>query len=111
MANRVDRLEELTLNLLGTLSRAGYEEMASFVEQREEIAQELTASFEQRLPNSEEEEKLRELLAYDNLISSRMRELAAEASQWLLQRNQSKRQRTAYEFSYAPDSMMLDRRK
>jgi hypothetical protein len=111
MANRIYALEELTRDILEKLTRVNYEELADFVEQREKLTAELIESFRQSPPVAEEQLKLRSLLAYDQQLCGRMDVLKLEASHWLLNRNQAKMQRSAYETGYTPDSFLMDRRK
>ncbi|MBY0009464.1 hypothetical protein H7K49_03295 [Paenibacillus typhae] len=111
MANRINALEELTKDILEKLNHITYEELAEFVEQRGELTNELIESFRQCPPEAEEQLKLRSLLAYDQQLSGHMDALKSDASQWLLNRNQAKMQRNAYEAGYAPDSVLMDRRK
>lgn len=111
MADRIYALEELTRGILGRLSQADDIEITSFVEQREKLTDELVESFRCNPPNDDEKLKIRALLAHDQQLSQRMNALKLEASQWLLNRNQAKIQRNAYETAYTPDSILMDRKK
>ncbi|WP_379138029.1 hypothetical protein [Paenibacillus sp. sgz500958] len=111
MDNRVVALEDLTQAMLKRLQEADFEEIAGFVRQREQITDVIIQSFRQSPPTADEQEKLRELLAYDQQLTQHMNALKFEASQWLINRNQAKMQRSAYETAYAPDSFLMDRKK
>ncbi|KUP23875.1 hypothetical protein [Paenibacillus sp. DMB5] len=111
MADRIHALEELTRSILGGLSQADDNEITAFVEQREKLTDELIDSFRHNPPNDDEKVKIRALLAHDQQLSQRMNALKLEASQWLLNRNQAKMQRNAYETAYTPDSLLMDRKK
>jgi len=111
MADRLKALEELTQAMLNRLLQADYEEMTEFVKQRERLTEELIHSFQQEEPDLEEQQKLKDLLDYDHQLTNRMYTMKLEASQWLMNRNQAKVQRSAYESSYTPDSFLMDRKK
>ncbi|MDF9840145.1 MULTISPECIES: hypothetical protein [unclassified Paenibacillus] len=111
MADRIYALEELTRGILGKLSQADDIEITTFVEQREKLTDELVESFRCNPPSDDEKVEMRALLAHDQQLRQRMNELKLEASQWLLNRNQAKMQRNAYEAAYTPDSILMDRKK
>lgn len=111
MADRLKALEELTQAMLNRLTLADYEELVEFVKQREQITEDLVHSFHQSEPDPEEQQKLRELLDYDHQLTNHMYTMKLEASHWLINRNQAKVQRNAYESAYTPDSYLMDRKK
>jgi len=58
-----------------------------------------------------QKQAINRILEHDSTILAQMNALRLEAQDWLQKRNQAKVQRNAYESSYTPDSILMDRKK
>lgn len=109
--NPLVKLEELTQQMLLGLETSSYEEMEQFTDTREQIVTTLTLYFGKHPSTEEDKKRIEHVLSFDALIRERMDVLKNEAAQWLVQRNQSKTQRNAYETAYMPEAYLMDSRK
>lgn len=107
----IKQLEEITANVLNHIDEITYEDIAAFVDKRQDIVEEITQQIETVPLSSEQKLILSDLLKSDNLIREKMFSIKNEASDWLSQRGQAKLKRNAYETVYAPDSIIMDHRK
>ena len=96
----IDRLEEMT-----------YEDLENFVEERQQIVDRIMEETGQHPLDSRQKEKVKQILSLDTTLLTRMNVLRLDAQDWLHKRNQAKMQRNVYEAAYAPDSLLMDRRK
>lgn len=104
-------LEELTEAILNRLNQTSYEELESFVEERQILMDEITQRLKDQTPTSDQKSRLSAILQTDTLLIGRMQTLKDEAAEWLRQRNHARAQRDVYEMTYTPDSYLMDRRK
>lgn len=111
MDKQLEELRILTEALLLRLDQASAEELSEFVEKRQQVLDQILESAKQDLMNSLQKDKLLAITRYDAQIIQRMEYYRQEASDWLQQRKQAKAQRNAYEVSYSPNSILMDRRK
>lgn len=103
-------LDQLTRSVIGSLRQMSTEELVNFVGKRQIIVDQIVDSASREPLNQFQQEKLASILEYDPMIRERMEELKLEASNWLMQRDQAKQQRSAYESAYSSDSILMDRR-
>ena len=104
-------LKQLTQNIMERLYEVEFEELESFVDERQKLIDDIIRQFS-LIPASEAQKvEIERILHHDSEISARMNTLCLEAQDWLQKRNQSKVQRSAYEAAYTPDSFLMDRRK
>ncbi|ANF98479.1 hypothetical protein AR543_22455 [Paenibacillus bovis] len=111
MDNPIAALTKVTEELSQNIFQLSYEEMESFVQQREALINSTNDYFMEHPVTPEDKEQIEHILSYDEAIKSRMMELKNEAAKWLTQRNAAKSQRSAYEMNYSADSMLMDRKK
>ena len=111
MDSLITSLEELTNSVVMRLQLISYEDLEAFVEERQEIIDEINRLKQQTPFTHVQVERLNHIVQHDPVILTRMASLKDEASDWLQQRGQAKTQRSAYEATYTPDSMLMDRRK
>ncbi len=90
---------------------ATYLEMQTFVEQRDQIIEMMRTQFDGGNLTEDQKERIKVLLQHDELIGGRMRELYAEARDWLQQRRQAVSRQRIYEAGYAYESILMDKRK
>ncbi|MGG1615998.1 hypothetical protein [Paenibacillus sp. NRS-1781] len=104
-------MEEVTQQFINRLNETSYEEVEQFVELRQMKVDKLLSHLHNQSLTPEQKQKLESILNHDELIGQRMQFLKNEAKDWLVQRNMAKAQRNAYESSYTPDSILMDKRK
>ncbi|WP_017815469.1 hypothetical protein [Paenibacillus shenyangensis] len=111
MDNPIAALSKVTEQVTQGIFQLSYEDMETFISERESLIASLNDYFEEHPITSTDKEQIEHILSYDEVISSRMHELKNEAANWLTQRSVAKSQRSAYEMSYSADSMLMDRKK
>lgn len=111
MDNLLQELEQLTLAINAQLMGATPEELEAFVEQRQILVDAIGEEVEKCQMTSAQKDVLRRIMEHDPAIVARMNAHRLEAKDWLQKRNQAKVQRNAYEAGYAPDSILMDRKK
>ena len=111
MSNLLDELERLTLAMVNRLDEADYEELEAFVEKRESHMEQIAAQEEQKPFLARYSEQVRRILEHDHAIKGRMLALKLEASEALSRMDKGKKQKSAYEAAYSPDSYFFDKRK
>ncbi|WMT40658.1 hypothetical protein RE628_26540 [Paenibacillus sp. D2_2] len=104
------QLDQITRSVSSSLNQMSSDELVAFVEQRQLIVDQIVVNASRISLNHSQQEKLGSILEFDQMIRQRMEQLKLEASDWLMQRDQAKQQRSAYETSYASDSILMDRR-
>ncbi|MGN9167469.1 hypothetical protein DX902_02685 [Paenibacillus jamilae] len=104
----IEQLEQMVLNLVGRIEQVSFEELVTFTNEREKIAQ-LIMKRKDSL-TTEDKARLQKLSKFDESILSKMDYLKAEASQWLLKQGVIQEQKSAYNASYTPESMFFDRK-
>ncbi|MDO7906572.1 hypothetical protein Q5741_09080 [Paenibacillus sp. JX-17] len=109
MESSVTAFLEKTEALSSRLDSCTWEELSLFVQERGEL---VSLVHEGKLElTSKVSDELARILFYDEQISKQMKKYKQEAAQWLVQRQTSKIQRNAYELNYAPDSILMDKKK
>ncbi|QSF44732.1 flagellar protein FliT [Paenibacillus tianjinensis] len=111
MDKLLEELEELTQTMVSRLMDAPYEELENFVNERQNLVDAIGKEVENCQMTSEQKEVLGRIMEHDSAIVARMNAHRLEARELLQKRNQAKAQRSAYEASYAPDSILMDRKK
>ncbi|QWU15863.1 protein FliT [Paenibacillus sophorae] len=111
MNNLIGQLDQLTKGIISILHETSYEELESFVEERQRIVDAIGDEAVSCQPTSEQKQEIRRIMEHDSEILARMNTLRLEAQDWLQKRNQAKAQRSAYEAGYTPDSILMDRKK
>ncbi|MCK6075675.1 hypothetical protein [Paenibacillus silvae] len=102
----IDCLYDLTLQVIHRLDVINYEEMASFVDQRESLVNNMKADGIQL--NESDKAKVEQLLEYDQILINKMSLLKNEAASWLNKQGTIRVQKNAYSSNYAPDSLFFD---
>lgn len=111
MDKQLEEIEKLTEALLLHLDHVTPEELSDYVEERQRKLDLIFDLADQDSINLLQRDKLIAITRYDAQIIQRMEYYRQEASDWLQQRKQAKAQRNAYEVSYSPNSILMDRRK
>lgn len=111
MDNLIERLSTMTQEVIERIEETSYEELETFIEDRQHIVDAIVKESENCPLGVKQKEEVHRILAYDKTLLDRMNALRIEAQDWLHKRNQAKMQRNVYEAAYAPDSMLMDRRK
>lgn len=104
-------LKQLTQAILECLPETSYEELESFVEERQSLVDSIAEEAAICRATPAQKQEINRILEQDNVILDRMNALRLEAQNWLQKRNQAKVQRSAYEAGYTPDSFLMDRKK
>lgn len=111
MDERIKRLRELTDSLMERLNDATFEELETFVEERQAVVDDLVRHLSTASATDAQKLEIAGILENDGAIQARMNALRLEAQDFLYKRGQAKTQRNAYEAGYAADSILMDRRK
>lgn len=111
MDELIRSLDQLTREMMDQLREATYEELEAFVEERQKLVDAIAEKVAFSPSTPAQKQEINRILENDNALLDRMNELRLEAQDWLQKRNQAKAQRSAYEARYAPDSILMDRRK
>lgn len=111
MDDLLQELEQLTWTITSQLREATPEELEAFVEQRQNLVDAIGKEVEVCPMTSAQKNELRRIMEHDPAIVARMNAHRLEAKDLLHKRNQAKAQRNAYEVGYAPDSILMDRKK
>ncbi|ETT41080.1 hypothetical protein C161_00445 [Paenibacillus sp. FSL R5-192] len=110
MDELITDLEELTQELMLQLEEVDSDELERFVNKRQFIIDSMLGQ-ENRQATLPQQARLQKIMEYDHAILIRMNSLKIEAKDWLIQRNQAKVQKNAYEASYAVDSIIVDTKR
>lgn len=123
MAEWIEQLERLTETAAANIREMTHEELLHFVEERGRlIDQARRAERESRTAAGAEQSqsknegtdlqrRVHKLLAHDAAIRARMEELLREHEGSFGKVQQAKRQKTAYDMEYTPDSLFFDKKK
>lgn len=111
MDKLIEQLSIMTQEVIERIEETSYEELEVFIEDRQHIVDAIIKESENSPLDVKQKEEVHRILAYDRTLLDRMNALRIEAQDWLHKRNQAKMQRNVYETAYAPDSMLMDRRK
>ncbi|WP_274362529.1 flagellar protein FliT [Paenibacillus thermotolerans] len=110
MGNAVEQLEQLTQTIISRLHEIDFEEMAEFVERREQLMKEIQAEF--TITETQVfRDRVRKLLERDTEILKKMEQLKEEARQGMNQMHAAKIRRSAYDGNYLADSVFFDKKK
>lgn len=108
MDDLIQALDDLTQHTINGLAELTYEELAQIVDDRQIIVDQIQQTSADTITDAQKQ-RVHIILESDAIILQRMMSLQVEARDWLEQRNRIKAQRQAYESSYAPDSILMDR--
>ncbi|PZE19281.1 flagellar protein FliT [Paenibacillus xerothermodurans] len=107
----VAQLESMTAALTVHLSTASADDLAGFVQQRDELIHSINAANSSPGERALLKPRVDKILRWDELIIARMAQLKEEAQAGMNKMNQGRVQRGAYEAAYTPDSVFFDRKK
>lgn len=111
MDELIHSLEKLSIEISNKLDEISYEELETFVENRQKLIDSIEGKIVSCQTTPEQREVISRIMKYDNAILARMNSLRSDAQDWLYKRNQAKTQRSAYDSMYTPDSILMDRKK
>nr|WP_154984720.1 hypothetical protein [Paenibacillus xylanexedens] len=111
MDNLIAELEQLTSQIMLQIHEVSSEALEAFVDQRQAIIDLMLERTGGREATVAEQTRLKAIMENDQAILKRMNDLKIEAKDWLIQRNQAKVQKNAYEVSYAVDSIIVDTKR
>jgi hypothetical protein len=111
MDSLLQELEQLTQTMVARLMDAHYEELENFVNERQNLVDAIGKEVGNCQMTSAQKAVLSRIMEHDPAIVARMNAHRLDARDLLQKRNQAKAQRSAYEVSYAPDSVLMDRKK
>ncbi|ULL19439.1 hypothetical protein DVH26_36555 [Paenibacillus sp. H1-7] len=111
MDDLIRDLQELMDEWIQALPLLNYEEMEAYVDKREIIISKMKSTPATYLERDKYSESIQQLLQYDSIILSKMKQLRDEALQGSTKISAGRIQRNAYEGSYTPDSVFFDRKK
>jgi small-conductance mechanosensitive channel len=111
MDNLIAELERLSRQVMGRLDELDAEALLQFVEDREQLIQQLKALGIDAVQQEKYRERVRKLLEADLVIRGKLFELKDEASQGLVKLSRAKKQINAYEKHYEIGSVYVDKRK
>lgn len=108
MISQIDRLSDLTLEIVRNLEESTVEDLLVLVQYREDVLESL-----QLMDHVSEVDRslLAEIYAHDRLLESRMTELLDEAARGLEKIAKTKVQKQSYEKLYAGESYFIDRKE
>jgi AraC-like DNA-binding protein len=111
MDDLLQELAQMNQRMVLHLFEAPYEELESFVEDRQKLVDAIGRQISIEPPTDAQKRVISHILEHDGVLLDRMNDLRLEAQDWLQKRNQAKAQRSAYEVGYTPDSILMDRKK
>jgi hypothetical protein len=111
MDSLVFELEKLTHSMIERLNLLTSEELVQNIDARQAIIDQIVSFAATEPLNEQHKATLQAVIGHDELIRGRLEYFKREASDWLQQRDRAKMQRSAYEVSYSPDSILMDKRK
>ncbi|MDF2667948.1 MAG: hypothetical protein K0R67_254 [Paenibacillus sp.] len=117
MFDWLNELEKLTLNTLENLQEMTDEQLLFFVEERGRILESIKQTGSDD-PNGEQKgfdqntrNRIQQLLQYDGMIQMRMQAMLTEYGLTFSKVQAAKKQKTAYDLEYTPDSLFFDKKK
>lgn len=111
MDELIQQLDNLDQQMLKNSESATHEEWTIFINDREQIINEIIACDTVNPLTSEQKVKLTKIQLREEQLRRTMEQQKQEAADWLRNRGQAKVQRNAYETAYASDSIIMDQRK
>jgi seryl-tRNA synthetase len=109
MDNLLRALHQITHEAISDLNHLGNEQLEAFVERRDQIINQMK-SIEQNF-NDQEKKLIKEILQYDGIILSRMKQLQSEVEEGIQKNDRVRVQKMGYDPTYIPDSLFFDKRK
>ncbi|MNC23814.1 hypothetical protein D3C75_718490 [compost metagenome] len=104
----INELELLTAEIVRSIDQIGYEQLAAFSEQREQLVFSIESQIAMLTP--EYKQRLQKLSGFDKIILSKMEYYRQDASEWLAKQGTIKVQKNAYTAHYSANSMFFDRK-
>ena len=111
MDELLQRLKQLSVDMMRKLDRATMEDFVEFTQKREQIIGELKRRQAEFQKTAATARLVDEISQYDAPLISRMNELKQEASDGLAKLERSRMQKKAYDAGYAFESAFIDKRK
>jgi hypothetical protein len=111
MDELIQQLDQLTANITDRLNETIYQELETFVEERQKLVDSIGDATANCPPTIAQKQRIYIIMEHDSAILARMDALRLEAQDWLQKRNQAKTQRSAYDSAYSPESILMDRKK
>jgi hypothetical protein len=90
-----------------------YEQLADYVEQREQLINQIQAMSQADVPvlSQENKDRLANVLLQDKVLLAKMHQFKAEAKLGLIKMGTARIQKEAYDVGFTPDSVFFDKRK
>ncbi|WP_315793796.1 hypothetical protein [Paenibacillus sp. BIC5C1] len=104
----INQLFDMTIRIVDQIDDIEYEELTSFVDQRESLVG-LIMSNNSKLDEFDKN-KVKQLMKYDDVFLNKMLSLKNEAASWLNKQGSIRVQKNAYSSNYASDSLFFDRK-
>jgi hypothetical protein len=112
MDELLKQLEQLSNDLLLNFQMVTFEDIADFMEQRDEIFNELQYVEISAIDKLKYKGLIDRILSYDPIIVSKMEQLKAEAQKELNKVSSGRMQKNAYDSEHQPaDSLFFDQKK
>lgn len=111
MDELIQQLDNLDQKMVENSENTSHEDWTIFINDREQIINEIIASEAVNPLTSEQKVKLTQIQFREEQLKRTMEIQKQEAAEWLRNRGQAKVQRNAYETAYASDSIIMDQRK
>ncbi|MDF2814427.1 MAG: hypothetical protein K0Q81_627 [Paenibacillus sp.] len=117
MGDWLSELEQLTLHTMENLQEMSDQELLHFVEERGRILDALKKA-DAASPKDEHADfdadtrrRIQQLLQYDGMIQARMQAMLSEYGRTFSKVQAAKKQMSAYDIEYTPDSLFFDKKK
>ncbi|MDF2645158.1 MAG: hypothetical protein K0Q73_963 [Paenibacillus sp.] len=110
MDNVIERLEQLTNDVLAKLDTIEWEDLEHFVEARDELICELNECIA-AVPTEVQRERIRRILSHDKIIVHRMTFFKSEAEAQISKMSNAQKTRSAYNSYYSSESHFVDKKK
>lgn len=117
MADWLNELEQLTFSVMENLKEMTDQELLHFVEERERILDALKrddadSSKDKHADfDGDTRRRIQQLLQYDGMIQARMQAMLSEYGLTFSKVQAAKKQKSAYDIEYTPDSLFFDKKK
>lgn len=108
----ISKLEDTASQMIGRLQMVSYEELVSYVDERQDIINQLEMKLNVNPPDDRQRARISAIIDSDSAVRRKIELFKNEAADWLQQKERKKVQRNAYESVYQqPDSILLDQKK
>lgn len=111
MHSLIHSLQAITDNMIAQLDHVTEEQIIFFVDQREQLVQQLQQIHITDAERQQYRSIVRGVLQHDNVITSKLEELRSGASEGIQKVNVARVQNTAYSTPFTPDSYYFDKKK